>query len=195
MERIIIVGGGILGASAAYHLAKQGTDVILVDRQDTGQATDAAAGIICPWLSQRRNKAWYALAKGGASYYPKLIRQLEEDGETNTGYRKVGAIALQRELDKLQKMEDRALERREGAPEIGQVKLLDERETSTFFPLLSEGFSSVHVEGAARVDGRLLREALINAAKKYGATIMHGSAEAHYKRRQSCWYKYKWGIC
>ena len=34
MERIIIVGGGILGASAAYHLAKQGTDVIVVDRQD-----------------------------------------------------------------------------------------------------------------------------------------------------------------
>ena len=176
MERIIIIGGGILGASAAYHLAKQGSEVIVVDRQDHGQATDAAAGIICPWLSQRRNKAWYALAKGGASYYPKLIRQLEEDGETNTGYRKVGALALQNELDKLKKMENRALDRREGAPEIGKVKLLDERETSDLFPLLSEGFSSVHVEGAARVDGRALKEALINAAIKNGAIIHHGSA-------------------
>jgi D-amino-acid dehydrogenase len=176
MERIIIIGAGILGASAAYHLSKQGAEVIVVDRKDKGQATDAAAGIICPWLSQRRNKAWYALAKGGASYYPELIRQLEEDGETDTGYRKVGAISLQREVDKLEKMEARALERRKEAPEIGHVRLLNEKETADFFPLLSEGFSSVHVEGAARVDGRAMREALLTAAKKHGATILYGSA-------------------
>jgi D-amino-acid dehydrogenase len=177
MDRIIIIGGGILGASAAYHLAKEGADVVVVDRHDSGRATDAAAGIICPWLSQRRNKAWYALAKGGASYYPKLIHKLEQDGETNTGYRKVGAIALQKEWDKLQKMENRALVRRKEAPEIGQVKMLDERETSNAFPLLAEGFSAVHVEGAARVDGRALKDALIHAAIKNGATILHGSAK------------------
>ncbi|MDN4607341.1 NAD(P)/FAD-dependent oxidoreductase [Sporosarcina highlanderae] len=176
MERIIIIGAGILGASAAYHLAKEGAEVIIIDRKDKGQATDAAAGIICPWISQRRNKAWYALAKGGASYYPELIRQLEDDGETDTGYRKVGAISLHRDMDKLEKMEDRAIERRKEAPEIGQVTLLDERETSEQLPLLSEGFSSVYVEGAARVDGRALRDALLNAATKHGATVLHGSA-------------------
>ncbi len=176
MERIIVIGAGILGASAAYHLAKQGAEVIVVDRKDKGQATDAAAGIICPWISQRRNKAWYALAKGGASYYPELIGQLEEDCETDTGYRKVGAISLHRDVDKLEKMEARALERRKEAPEIGQVNLLTEEATSDLFPLLSGGFSSVHVEGAARVDGRALRDALLNAAKKLGTTIMNGSA-------------------
>lgn len=50
MKTYIVVGGGILGASTAYHLAKAGVRVTLVDRQDLGQATDAAAGIICPWL-------------------------------------------------------------------------------------------------------------------------------------------------
>lgn len=177
MERIIIIGAGILGASTAYHLAKQGADVIVVDRKDKGQATDAAAGIICPWLSQRRNKAWYALAKGGASYYPELIRQLKEDGETETGYRKVGAISLHRELGKLEKMEARALERRKEAPEIGEVKLLNKSGTSDHFPLLSEGFSSVHVEGAARVDGRALRAALIKASEKHGAVFLNGNAK------------------
>lgn len=176
MERIIVVGAGILGASAAYHLAKQGAEVIVVDRKDKGQATDAAAGIICPWISQRRNKAWYALAKGGASYYPELIRQLEEDGEGDTGYRKVGAISLQHDVAKLEKMEARALERRKEAPEIGQVNLCNVEETAKLFPLLSEGFSSVHIEGAARVDGRALRDALLNAAHKHGATIIRGSA-------------------
>lgn len=184
MERIIIVGAGILGASAAYHLTKQGAEVLVVDRKDKGQATDAAAGIICPWISQRRNKAWYALARGGASYYPELIQQLEEDSERDTGYRKVGAISLQRELDKLEKMEARALERREEAPEIGQVRLLNEEATSALFPLLSEGFSSVYVEGAARVDGRALRDALLHAAEKLGAKILYGSATIATEERK-----------
>lgn len=176
MERFIIIGAGILGASTAYHLAKQGAEVVVVDRKDRGQATDAAAGIICPWLSQRRNKAWYALAKGGASYYPELIRLLEEDGEVETGYQKVGAISLHTELTKLEKMEARALERRKEAPEIGKVQLLNEKETSTLFPPLDDEFLSIHVEGAARVDGRALREALLNASKNHGATIIYGSA-------------------
>ena len=94
MKSYIVVGAGILGASTAYHLAKAGANVIIVDRQQVGQATDAAAGIVCPWLSQRRNKAWYKIVKGGARYYSSLIQQLEDDGETDTGYNRVGAISL-----------------------------------------------------------------------------------------------------
>lgn len=94
MKSYIIIGAGILGASAAYHLAKAGADVTVIDWKHPGQATDAAAGIVCPWLSQRRNQAWYAIAKGGARYYNQLIQQLEADGETETGYQKVGAVSL-----------------------------------------------------------------------------------------------------
>ncbi len=54
MKSYIVIGSGILGASAAYYLAKAGAEVTVVDRKDIGQATDAAAGIICPWLSQRK---------------------------------------------------------------------------------------------------------------------------------------------
>lgn len=64
MKSYIIVGAGILGASTAYHLAKPGARVTVIDRKEPGQATDAAAGIVCPWLSQRRNQDWYHLAKG-----------------------------------------------------------------------------------------------------------------------------------
>ena len=177
MERVIIIGGGILGASAAYHLAKLDVEVLLIDRHDRGQATDAAAGIICPWLSQRRNKDWYALAKGGASYYPQLIQLLTEDGETETGYRKVGAVSLHTDLGKLEKMKMRALDRRKDAPEIGEIILLNEIETQAEFPLLAPDYSSVRVEGAAKVDGRALRDALLNGAKKYGAEIIQGDAK------------------
>lgn len=177
MKEVLVIGGGILGASAAYHLARAGVNVVIVDREDKGQATDAAAGIICPWLSQRRNKAWYALAKAGAAYYGELIERLTEDGETETGYSKVGALSIHTDMDKLQKMEKRAQERKTAAPEMGNIHLLAQKETTQLFPLLSNTFSSVHVDGAARVDGRALRLALLNGARKHGAQYVRGHAD------------------
>ncbi|MBT2687308.1 FAD-binding oxidoreductase [Bacillus sp. ISL-47] len=177
MKKYIVIGAGILGASTAYHLARAGKAVTVFDRKDPGQATDAAAGIICPWLSQRRNKAWYALAKGGAAYYHTLIKELEEDGETDTGYQQVGAISLHTDPDKLGKMEERAVKRLEDAPEIGEIVQISPEQTSELFPPLAKEYASVHVSGAARVNGRELREALLRAAEKHGAELVYGSAE------------------
>lgn len=176
MKNIVIIGSGILGASAAYHLAKAGENVTVIDRFDQGQATDAAAGIICPWISQRRNKAWYNMVKNGAKYYPTLIDQLEADGETETGYNRVGAISLHKDKEKLEKMAERAIKRREEAPEIGEVAILSPEETRELFPVLSEEYGSVHVSGGAKVNGRFLRNALTNAAKKHGAKFIEGDA-------------------
>ncbi|SFB28948.1 D-amino-acid dehydrogenase [Lentibacillus halodurans] len=182
MNRFIIIGAGILGASTAYKLAQSGAKVVIIDRHDTGQATDAAAGIICPWLSQRRNKAWYKLAKGGARIYQDLIRDLAEDGETTTGYAQTGAISIHTNEKKLTEMKERALKRRDDAPEMGDITLLDKEQTKEMFPHLAEDYASVHVSGAARINGRALRDALIHGAKKHGAKIHYGNAELIQKR-------------
>lgn len=181
MKTIVVIGAGILGASTAYHLAKAGANVTLIDRQDPGQATDAAAGIVCPWLTQRRNKAWYRLAKGGAKYYATLISQLESEGETETGYLKAGAISLHTDDIKLDKMEERAHIRREDAPEIGGIARLSHSETKALFPPLSDHYGSVHISGGARINGRALRNALINTAKKNGAAFIKGEAALVYR--------------
>ncbi|MBB4823830.1 D-amino-acid dehydrogenase [Sporosarcina luteola] len=185
MKQFIIIGGGILGASTAYHLASQGMKVMLIDRKDPGQATDAAAGIICPWLSQRRNKAWYSLAKAGAAFYHELIPELEAAG-METGYRKVGAISIHTDQEKLIKMEERAMLRRETAPEIGEIRQLTAEETASLFPYLSNQFSSVYVRGAARVDGRLLRDALIKAAELKGLILATASATLQRDSKGNC---------
>ncbi|WP_216828461.1 NAD(P)/FAD-dependent oxidoreductase [Alkalihalobacterium elongatum] len=174
MNTYIVVGAGILGASTAYHLAKAGVKVTLVDRKDNGQATDAAAGIVCPWLTQRRNKAWYQLVKGGARFYPVLIRELEGIGEKNTGYARVGAISLHTDEKKLDQMEERAYKRREDAPEIGEITRLTPAETKALFPPLSDDYGSIHISGGARVNGRALRDAMVNAATTYGAKKITG---------------------
>lgn len=181
MKRFIIIGAGILGATTAYKLAKQGQEVLLIDRTDVGQATDAAAGIICPWLSQRRNKFWYHLAKNGARIYPELVAELESDGEIDTGYSMSGGLSLHHDEKKLIAMQERALKRKEDAPEMGEVTLLDHTQTRELFPLVGEDYASIHVSGAAKVDGRVFRNALINGAKKYGAKLLQGTASLSFQ--------------
>ncbi len=51
--KVLIIGAGILGASTAYHLARKGIDVEIVDAQHEGKATLAGAGIVCPWATKR----------------------------------------------------------------------------------------------------------------------------------------------
>lgn len=184
MKKIVIVGAGILGASTAYQLAKKGSEVIIVDRKDVGQATDAAAGIVCPWLSQRRNQAWYQLAKSGARFYPSLIDDLKHDGETETGYAKVGAISIHTDEEKIIAMEKRAIKRKEDAPEIGTITRLSAEETTALFPPLSDEYLSLHISGAARVDGRALRDSLLRAAQKNGATFVSGDASLLYEENR-----------
>ena len=72
-------------------------------------------------------------------------------------------------------MEERAYKRREDAPEIGEITRLSAEETKKLFPALSEEYSSVHISGAARVNGRLFRNALISAAKNM-AQLFKGDA-------------------
>ncbi|RYL94904.1 FAD-binding oxidoreductase [Sporolactobacillus sp. THM7-4] len=179
MDKVIIVGGGIVGMTAAYLLAKDGCDVTVIDRKERGQATDAAAGVICPWLSKRRNKAWYALASGGARFYEQLVFDLSRDTHVATGYRKAGALAIREHTDVLYELADKACERRKDAPEIGEVDVLTPEETKNYFPLIADSFAAVYVSGGARADGRMLRQALEKGAQGHGARYIQDTAILH----------------
>lgn len=174
MKKIVIIGSGIVGVSTAYHLAGK-ADVTVFDRKEAGRATDAAAGIVCPWIAQRRNKAWYALAKGGAHYYPQVVSDLQAEGETNTGYKRVGTLALHEEK-KLDEMMERTRIRREEALEIGELTRLSADDAKSLFPPLSDEYDALLVEGGARVDGGRFRSAMERVAEKRGVTFVSGAA-------------------
>jgi D-amino-acid dehydrogenase len=175
--KVIVIGSGIVGASSAYHLVKKNIDVVLVDKHHKGNATDAGAGIVNPWMSKTNNTNWYQLVRRGAKYYPELVAQLKEDGETNTGYKKVGALGVSLNPEEMDRMMLNLEKKYEEAPEMGTFKRMSGSEAKELFPPLNEDFEAVYVSGGARVDGRLLRDALKRAAEKNGATVVQGEAE------------------
>ena len=92
--RIVVLGAGIVGASAAYHLTRLGAEVYLIDPDAPGRATFAGAGIICPWLSQVRDPPYEGLSFAAARYYPELVVELGAAGETETEYEVVGGLVV-----------------------------------------------------------------------------------------------------
>ena len=86
---VVIVGGGIVGCSVAYHLAKRGcTDVVLLERKQlTCGTTWHAAGLV------GQLRATHNLT-GLAKYTTDLFATLEDETEQATGFMQRGSIAV-----------------------------------------------------------------------------------------------------
>jgi D-amino-acid dehydrogenase len=175
--RIVVVGAGVLGASTAYHLTREGADVAVVDQAHEGRATAAGAGILCPWASHVDDPAFYELYAAGARYYSDLVPALSELGETDLGFRRVGALIVSTDPTELKSAESLLRDRRMEAPEIGDVDRLFPREVKALFPPLRADLAGIHVAGGARVDGRRLAASLLRAAEHHGATVARGFVE------------------
>lgn len=175
--RAVVVGGGIVGASAAFHLARRGTEVHLIDNDAPGRATFAGAGIVCPWLSESRDPRYEALAFAAVRYYPELVAALAAAGETAVDYAAVGGLVVGTSHDHLEPVARRLqgyLDR--GISEVGRVRLLDAGGPTALLPCLDSTLAGLHLSGAIRISGESLRAAMLNAAVKAGARQWFGTA-------------------
>ncbi|HXW45846.1 MAG TPA: FAD-binding oxidoreductase [Streptosporangiaceae bacterium] len=173
---IVVVGGGIVAASAAYHLARGGVAVTVVEGDQAGAATDAGAGIICPWTARHRDEVLYHLSAAGARYYPDLIAMLADDGQDDTGYARVGALCVAPDPDQLSAAAQVLASRRADRPEVGEISRLEPGEPARLFPPLAASLAGVWIGGGARVDGRQIRDSLLGAAASRGARRVRGNA-------------------
>lgn len=85
----VIIGGGVTGASVAYHLAKLGwSDVVLLERKQFACGTSwHAAGLVG---TMRANESHARLCE----YSMRLIGELEAETEQSTGFRQVGSLSI-----------------------------------------------------------------------------------------------------
>ena len=162
--KVAIIGAGIVGSTAAYYLSKEAQVDVTVYDHGVGQATKAATGIISPWFSKRRNKAWYRLARLGADFYQELVADLAKDGIKTDFYQQTGVYLLKKNEEKLDDLYQLALSRREESPLIGDLAILTKEEVARQFPDL-QGFEKLlYASGGAHVEGALLTETLLQAS-------------------------------
>jgi glycine cleavage system aminomethyltransferase T/glycine/D-amino acid oxidase-like deaminating enzyme len=87
--QVVVIGGGVIGCSVAYHLTRRGiTDVTIIEQGElTGGTTWHAAGLVS------QLKSSHGLTKL-ATYSARLFEELEDETGQATGYRSQGSISI-----------------------------------------------------------------------------------------------------
>ena len=164
---VVVIGGGIVGCSTAYHLAKRGVDVLLLERRQlTCGTTWHAAGLV------GQLRATLNLTRL-AQYSAQLYETLKQEAGRETGYRRTGSISLA-------SSRARMTELRRQASMAGLFGLVaDELTPAQIFekyPLLNldgiEGGIWLPTDG--QTDPVDTTQALAAAARALGARIMEG---------------------
>lgn len=178
----LVIGGGVVGASVAYHLVRGGARTLLIDRDDAGRATSAGAGILAPETSSRSSDAWFAFAVPAVDYYPTLINDLAADGAGDTGYAVCGQLEVAVSEDEVEPYAEArriifARQQQRGTPAPEDLHEVSSAEARQLFPPLADVRGALFYRHAARVDGRLLAAALRQAAVTRGLEVRAASVE------------------
>jgi len=177
----IIVGGGIVGAAAACHLARQGARAVLVDRQDEGRATSAGAGILSPHTYRGDSEAWFRFSNRAFTYIEELATTLSAAG-VETGFSRCGALTVAVDEEELEPYAAArelifARQRQLGSPGPEELREVSSAEARELFPPLGELRGAIYNSLAARVDGRMFEQALRRVAAERGLELRRGSVE------------------
>ena len=97
--RVVIIGGGVVGASCAYHIAKAGWDCVLLEKNElTAGSTWHAAGN-CPSFSS----SWAVMNM--QRYSLELYRGLADEVDYPMNYHVTGSIRLAHSKERMQEFE------------------------------------------------------------------------------------------
>lgn len=167
MEKLLvdvaIIGGGIIGCSAALALRKSGLTVALIDKAAYGsQASGVNAGGV---RQQGRDLVELPIARRACKLWPRLHEIVGDDVE----FKQIGHLRLARTEEDAQMLEDYAA----AARDYGlHLQLISGRVTREMFPWVSHKVtgSSLSVEDG-HANPRLVTPAFGRAAKAHGAHV------------------------
>lgn len=165
---IVIVGGGAVGCSIAYHLAKLGKrDVMVLEKSGlTHGATWHAAGLIGQ-LRGKRNLTRML------QYSVELFGKLEAETGQATDWRQVGSLRLASSPDRWREIKRTATTARSFGFDL---QLISAREAQDLFPLMTtdgvEG--AAFIPGDGYIDPSSLTQALAKGARQGGVSFHEG---------------------
>jgi 4-methylaminobutanoate oxidase (formaldehyde-forming) len=166
---VVVVGGGIIGCSVIYHLAKMGwKDVVLLERdQLTSGTTWHAAGLMVTFGSTSETST--ELRK----YTRDLYASLEAETGFSTGFKPVGFIEVASNADRLEEYRRVAAFNRTCGVDVQEIS---PKEIKDLFPLarVDDLLAGFYVKDDGRVNPIDATIALARGAQQYGAKIIEG---------------------
>ncbi|MGE0242160.1 MAG: FAD-dependent oxidoreductase [Parvibaculaceae bacterium] len=162
---VIVIGGGIIGCSIAYHLARRGiTDTLLLERRQLCCGTTwHSVGSVAEF---RGSRILTELAK----YSVGLYRSLEAETGMATGYKKSGSIMLALNQERLMEMQRTiALARAYGA-EAQMISIADVQRLCPHVKT-DDALAGLYIPTDGRTNPVDTTQALARGAKMRGATI------------------------
>jgi len=161
---ILVIGGGVIGSSIAYHLARQGRTVLVVERHEVvvePAASWASAGGIRLW-EQEPPEAPLALA--ALKRWPTLSDELQTDLQ----YRQAGHLLVAENVVEAQQLQ--TLVQRQQELGFAGVSFLDRKAVLSLVPGLAEQVvAGIFSSTSGHADPHLTTRAFATAAQRHGA--------------------------
>ena len=179
--KVVVVGGGVVGVSALYHLAKKGwSDVVLVERKElTSGSTWHAAGLL-PLFNMS-----YSVGQLH-KYAVNLYKTLEEETGKNVGFSVVSNIRLASTKDRMDEYHQYA----GVAKTIGvDVKFLTPQQVKEIWPLChtDDLIGAIQHPEDGYIQPADLTQALAAGARNRGAEIYRNTAVTAIRQTKSGW--------
>ena len=167
---IIVVGGGVIGVSVAYHLAKYGKrDVLLLEKSElTNGSTWHAAGLV----GQLRGTLGLTRLM---QYSTELFARLENETDLSPGWKPVGSLRLASSRDRWMEIRQMAIK----AQAFGiDLQLLDASEAVKLFPLIDKEsfFGAAFLPNDGYVDPYGLTQSLAKGFRLMGGQVHEHTA-------------------
>jgi glycine cleavage system aminomethyltransferase T/glycine/D-amino acid oxidase-like deaminating enzyme len=167
--RVVVIGGGVIGCSVAYHLAHTGVrDVVVLERDRlTSGTTWHAAGLIVTFGSTSETSTEMR------KYTRALYARLEAETGQATGFKPVGFIELASDPDRLQEYRRVAAFNRHCGVDVHEISAA---QVGELFPLArtDDVLAGFYVAEDGRADPVDVTMALAKGARMAGATILEG---------------------
>jgi glycine oxidase len=171
---VVVVGGGVVGLSVAYELARRGRQVVVLDRDDLpGVATRAAAGMLAPTSeADLADRTLVELEIDSLRRYPGFVGGIESVTGESCGHRMDGTLWVALNRDQEGDLERLAsMQRAKGL----EASWLSARDTLAREPHLSSRIvAGLLVDGDHQIDPRALASALRTAIATLGGQVVTG---------------------
>jgi len=177
--RVVVVGGGIIGCSVAYHLAHMGwRDVVLIERDRlTSGTTWHAAGLMVTFGSTSETSTEMR------RYSCDLYERLEAETGQSTGFRRTGFIEVASDPDRLEEYRRVAAFNRHLGIDVHEIS---PAQIGELFPLArtDDLLAGFYVKEDGRADPVGVTMALAKGARQQGVTIVEGVAVTGVTKRR-----------